>query len=785
MEIRTARSYLSFLNWKEFIMLILWSIVLATVSFPNYDISYSIGIDPPLKWVFNHLISSTSIVKDHIIFPHGPLAFLVYPLKDKLLVTIIIKTLLQLFLVVQIFIISRISTRHPWIFTTAGSLILVYFAGMNLLVLVNIVIAGLIYLETGKGSFKLAGFILSAFAFYLNAYSAILAGIIMLCFLLINLFRKRDLLLFFRDSFIILGLIFAGWILIFRNSGGFINYFIGIINLAGDNSSAVSYYPDNNWLLLAVFIVFTLSLFIINRSDKAKRFSSLVLLSMFAAWKHGMAREDIYHVKGLFFYLLSLMVIYLIYVDRKRVMNLLLIITALTAFYFNMNNAVLYEPVKIEFGRYQNFVTLLHKKDSIIHATDSITLTNLRSNELPGRIKEIIDESAADVYPWDYSIIPVNGFNWQPRPVLHSYASYTSWLDKRNAAHFTSGLAPSYLIWDMDKITTDINGGTLESIDNRYLLNDEPSTIIEFIKNYYLQFRNNSFMIYKKRGLPLTCETKEITSTTTTWNRWTEIPDHQGDLLRAKIELQGTFRNRMKSFFYKDEETRAYLRTRDGDMYSWKIVPGNAADGLWIEPLILDPRNNRLEEKIEGIYFISSNPNIMRDSIRIVWESYNFSADGEKNEINKNHVLQFFSITKKDSVAEYVFDMETWSESFNSKVDTGSFSSTFSIRLDTLGHRKFFIETHCLVKASKKPDVNYVISIQTDAGVNVWDAIQVKDQLIDNNSWNLVKNHCNYLIDRPVPTLLKVYLWNTGEEEIYIDDFRIRMSSPSVPYIPN
>src|SRR5262249_18342587 len=67
--------------------------------------------------------------------------------------------------------------------------------------------------------------------------------------------------------------------------------------------------------------------------------------------------------------------------------------------------------------------------------------------QLPDSILRLIGKSTVDVYPWNYAIVARNHLNWQPRPVLDSYASYTSWLDGLNSKHFENAeTAPRFVI---------------------------------------------------------------------------------------------------------------------------------------------------------------------------------------------------------------------------------------------------------------------------------------------------------------------------------------------------
>ena len=49
-------------------------------TFPDTFPFYKIAVDPQIHWIFNHLAYEGFQEGQHIIFPHGPLSFLLFPL---------------------------------------------------------------------------------------------------------------------------------------------------------------------------------------------------------------------------------------------------------------------------------------------------------------------------------------------------------------------------------------------------------------------------------------------------------------------------------------------------------------------------------------------------------------------------------------------------------------------------------------------------------------------------------------------------------------------------------
>jgi hypothetical protein len=364
-----------------------------------------------------------------------------------------------------------------------------------------------------------------------------------------------------------------------------------MLNLAQDNSAAAALYPKNNWFQLTLYLGIIVLLPIIRNGKKGKVFGALFILSFFGSWKHGIAREDIFHMYGLLYFTLASMFIFIVHVKKNYYINVILISIALSLFLINMKNVSTYRSTKVELFGVNNFVTAIKSYPTIIEKSVSNTNSRISVRKLPDEIKETIGQNTVDIYPWDYSIIEANNFNWQPRVVIQSYAAYTSWLDRQNAIHFNSQSAPEFLIWHTVGSTNEL--GNLNSIDKRYLLNDEPQTIIEILRNYKLVKAYNSFLVYEKRKKPINVTKNNIQNEEVTWNKWIEIPASDNNILRAKIDIKGNFKRNLKSFFYKDESFYVYYKLEDNTIVSKRIVPKNATDGLWINPYIQYPGSGR------------------------------------------------------------------------------------------------------------------------------------------------------------------------------------------------
>ena len=773
----------------EFIKGFSVGLLLIIGTFPENYWSYFAGIDPPLAWVFNHLYTTGLEQGKHIIFPHGPLAFFMYPLQPTVFITTIFTSVLKLFLVFNIFRLVDQSNKYKWVLAFVFSYGICIVATFTHILLIVLILFYVNYFNEGKNLYKLLSFLVTAIGFYVKMNVAVISGIITFSFLCYFLYKERNLKKTGLDILLIIGLLIGIWLLMFHSLMGFIHYFVGLFNLSQDNSSAASYYLYNSWWALSGFLILIITLPCINRTKKSVFYSVLTVLSLFSVWKYGMAREDLKHFNWFLIYVLLALLVFIIFENKNQIKTLIISGLAIFLLNINMSNSVGYESPKYEFFGANNFVDFILKRTELNAKAEEEINKNISIYNLPKSILDSIGSATVDVYPWDYAVISANHLNWQPRVVLHSYAAYTSWLDRKDAEHFNSPKAPQFLVLQSQEWFA-LNGGNLNSIDHRYILNDEPQMIVEILKKYRLYYKESRFLIFRKRIDQVQTSTSVIGKSQTKWGTWVGVPAGNEGLLRAKLKFVKSATERLKSFFYKDEQFWIYLKLSDGMIHKYRIVPKNAEDGVWINPYILTSNNNVIDPTVDSIMFKASNQSILNNNLTIEWERIDFNNDpdfvnkffNKTEQIKESVILTSANNFETDSINYWSTpskqDLTGFQSLFGKKsqiIRSKSYSSAFSFPLDSLqyGNLKILYDCWVLPKNYRNTkDALLVVSVENNAGNVYWKGFPIDDQIIDNNQWNHLFAFTDFKLDKPNCTL-KVYLWNNSNNEIQIDDFRI------------
>jgi hypothetical protein len=795
------------------ILLITIALIPAFVFFPFPDSVFSNGIDPPLAWVFNFLIQGNSENGKHIIFPHGPLAFLMYPLpgNPSFWIAVSIHLILRFFLAYSLL---KLATRKHFsimIFALVSTFILLALNDSLLTIVQIIILCYLNYFERRNVTWLIPALIITPIALYIKAFVGIVSLLVTLSFFGIMIFRsviglesRFRLLLFLFVPFVLL----LVWLGLYGDFEGMTTFFNGMYELAADNSAAVAVYPSNNWWLIGIALGTGLLLLLLNlKNTTLLTYSILVSPALFAIWKYGMAREDYLHTSMMFIFILFILLTYNLLNKILKPFNFIFSGIIVTLFYFILQNSYYFEPYQVKANGFQNLVSKISHNSYFADTCQYSTAKSIERNKLDNNILKLIGNQTVDIYPWDYSYIAANNLKWQPRPVIQSYASYSHKLDALNAGHFRSDKAPEFIIWELRKITHDIHGGTLESIDGRYLLNDEPETLLALLCNYELVATQKGIfpaLIFKKKSTSLTPEKSKMAQTKATWNQWIDVPQKSQSILQASVAITHSMAGKIKSFLYKDEAIYVYYLLENGDIRMYRIVPKNAAYGLWINPLIINPEYKCMEPSVQKIMFRCSNTAMMKPEIDIEWNQVSFTQphpiySGQKQLINP--VYSFFGITDL-SPKEYLFcsndSLESknhdWSQPDENKIildgsnrmlqlNPNDYSVSFGYSLDSLnppyGTHELVVRAGIWAKARIAIQSVLVISVEKNGKSLLWKGVDMNEFLHDKNAMNFVTNYC--ILDKALlqekGLILKVYAWNTGKEPLLLDDLSVRIEA--------
>jgi|GEM_PF-880271 len=775
--------------FREFYLLTI-SFIIYLITYPKFIPVYGTGLDPSYVWALNYLVRFDYRELINLIYPVGPLGFLKYSaaFENNLAFSLLFFSVVKLSF---IYLLLKLNYFRNDKISVSGFLLVLfigYFSGIAYS-LIGITVVSLIL--TAQKKTPVLYFVMANIAAFLGlmikttigfpAYSAIF---IFFLYLIFNTpARIKNLIIYSSVSVVVF---FIGGMFVFRDVALCINYFIGILHLVGGYTSGLALYPENNWWGLVGFIVVTL-FWPFAVKDKQSRLAFLLLaISLFAYWKLAMGREDVYHVKAMIGFLVVFWGIVLSSFIRLKIRFIFIPVLSILLFVYGIINVPLFTGYQINFFGINNFVESVIHYQSFDEKYKFLSMENVGKNKVDKQTASMIGTSTIDVYPWDLSYIPANGFHWKPRKTLEIGAATSSWLSHKNALSYQGENAPEFLLFHFQD---DKWGGRFGSIDGRYILNDEPEVIFSLLKNYNAVERTGKYLLFRKCVGTNLIKDSIAGTQETEWDKWISIPKYNG-ITRIRFFSAQSLTGKIKSFFYKGETYYIDYRLSDGRILSYRFIADNAREGLWVNPFLLDISGNDIHPEVIQIRFRCSDSRMVKNKITISPEY--IEVNGYQPAFNlflksvpgkRDYLFHYFNnydtITHDSAIWVSRLDSTRFfSGKYCEKVKANGFSGALKIQLDTLwpkNAKTLIVEAGLMVLTHGKngSKTNLVISLE-NTPQNFWIS-KPAESVGNTNEWQYLylKKSLGNVAQRK--GLLKVYIWNKEDTNIYFDNFTVNI----------
>jgi hypothetical protein len=592
---------------------------------------------------------------------------------------------------------------------------------------------------------------------------------------MISLFYSRNMMLLAKQSSIIIltGLITG--LLVFGNLNTCLHFLAGAYQLQGGYGETLSLHPNNNWLLLFPFLILMIVFPVICKEKDVRITYLLSFFPLFAMWKHSFIREDVCHYFMLVTFLFVFWGIIFIVSSSNRIFTFLTASVAILLLYANMRQLLIYDAVKIEMAGINNFREVLNYrtfKQKIL----SISENNISQNRLSPEIQEIIGKASVDVYPYEFSYIAANSLKWKPRKTLEIGASTSRWASQKASENFLLNKAsPQFILFQTE---TDIHGGKFSSIDNRYILNDEPFVIYNLLNNYTLLKKTDKFLLFKRDTVSHFEDVYLSKMQAYAFGQWIDVPysDRRG-ITRLKVFSKNTLLGKINKMLYKETEYFIDYQFEDGTILTYRYVPNTAVDGLWCNPFVRYPNTDEIENKVVKVRLYPANQHCVKKSFKAQFQVNTLKSDTDAEKA----IFHKTTHSSKEIVVDMLQrsdDKMSQSAGFSNKVASNGYSYTYIINLDTLFS---MTEADSLTVEANVRSINHelntgLVITAEQTKEDFWDIAYLPYSMSDTFGYY---SYLRKLITRNNHTsgILKIYVLNFSSSPIYIDDFRLRIKN--------
>ncbi len=607
-------------DWKQYLQYIPVSLLLSIFTFPNFLHEILPGFDGSENFAFCYLFSHHIQYGTHIVFTYGPLGFICTPLfiGNSLSTAIFLCCFIRIIFIYCFLILGFIINKTHRILHLILIIGLCNIMYIDMALIGGCILAILIYHLRKKLSWIIIGCFLASIALLVKSSYGIMCISVLLSYSVYAIFINKRPLIFIYVSLFTLTFFLLIWLLLYGNLSGILTYFKAMYEFSRDNSNAYQVDATNHWGLLCLALLSFYLPVLITKNELTRIFYLITVIFLYEAFRYSFGRQENWHQLFLFISVILLSAIFLLLNSNAGILVFLLPLTAISLLYANIIMTDVYNlDDKKRVTGIGNFITLLRDYPGIEKHTESYDSLILQDKVLDKQQRAIISNSTVDCYPTELTYIPANTLNWDPRPNLQILA-YTPWLDSHNAAFFSTKQAPGYYIWELEQ--PPFNN---YSPDKHYVLNDEPNTIFSFFNHYQLQCFSSKTALFKYNNGPLLSEEHLLKTTLGYFGNWMEVATCDStSIVRAKIYFKDTFWGALRKTFYKDELYFIDYKLENGTIKSYRFIPGNAASGIWINPLVLDITKGLRGEKVKFIRLHTSLSGCVNTTFFIDWTTF-------------------------------------------------------------------------------------------------------------------------------------------------------------------
>lgn len=593
-------------------------LVIYLFTFPRLEPDFSAGLDSSYVWAINHLFSNNYDKLTQLVYPFGPLGFLKMPLPlgQNLITGLVTLSVLKFLFVALLLTIFFSGDKGNRLLSVLLTLIISYFTDIDLLIIGISAAQIILFLRKNNYLFFTGAVLIATFGFFIKPSIGINAFSIVIVSVFISYYCHRKFTYLLKIIIINLFIVLALGLIVFRDFTLFFNYIINIINLTLGYSSSLALYPENNWILLGISILSVFSFPLLVKERDPRFVFILLLFPLFIIWKHSMSREDLTHNRIMLYFLFFFWGLLIGIVQKKSLLLFFLCSISILSFYRNMSNLQGYSTYKIEISGINNFYESIVDYRGFFSKNSSLSSDNILQSRIEAETRSVIADSTIDFYPWELSYIPANNFNWKPRITLQS-GSFSHWLDLKSSQSFTKNNGPNFILFHY---VYDPWGGNFGSIDGRYLLNDEPLTMYNILNNYSIEKKCDKFLLFKKTGANNLSDPVLLEKQNAEWNEWTDVPYFKDNIVRLKFFSRSSFFGNIKKLVYKGEAYFIDYQLKNGKIHTYRFIPSNAEDGLWINPFVQYSFSDTTESEVMKVRFRNSNSFFISKKINIQFE---------------------------------------------------------------------------------------------------------------------------------------------------------------------
>jgi hypothetical protein len=190
-----------------------------------------------------------------------------------------------------------------------------------------------------------------------------------------------------------------------------------------------------------------------------------------------------------------------------------------------------------------------------------------------------VGDAPIDMMSYEQGVLLLNGLNYVPRPVLHSYSAYTPYLLAKNAALYRSTQAPAFVLY------------RFHALDAVFPALADSSALLELLWRYRPIRSERSFLLLEKcddRPSVARPAGRVILEKTIGFDQTLDLRGITEPYLTAALTIKPTFLGWLRRLAHRPGGITIEVELDSGERRTHRIVPAIAGEEFIIRPFLGD-----------------------------------------------------------------------------------------------------------------------------------------------------------------------------------------------------
>lgn len=341
---------------KRYCEILIISILVFIFTFPILELDYATGLDNSYLWGLNMLFAQDYNALLQLKYPLGPLFILKSPTYEgnNALFFLIFYTIVKLPCIAYFLYLSKKNKVKYLI-----SIPLIYFSFLfmrvDYLIVFLCALLNLYAPNRKQNLFFVLSIILATIGLCIKSSIGLSSLIIIAEILIIDLFLHKNAKLFMQKTLLALISFTVVMLIVFHSFENLWNYLASIMYLVKGYSGNMALNPENNWVIILLGLMAMIIYPCLNRQKEVIIFFLIMLLPFFSVYKHAFVREDVFHYKQIFGFLLPFWTIMIFITKKQKATTYILPLICLSAFYINYFSIFGANTINPRFNRLKYF----------------------------------------------------------------------------------------------------------------------------------------------------------------------------------------------------------------------------------------------------------------------------------------------------------------------------------------------------------------------------------------------------------------------------------------------